>query len=113
MEERVSQPKAPDWVQSLKARIRKRFESSGSEGRARLAKPQTMLKILRETLRPEDLLISDVGAHKIFVGRFFAAPNPNTVLVSNGPSAMVIAVPAGIAAKLLNPRRRAVTISGD
>src|SRR2546428_12097629 len=72
-----------------------------------------MLKILRDTLRPEDLLISDVGAHKIFIGRFFGAAKPNTVLVSNGLSAMGIAVPGGIAAKLLNPGRRVVTISGD
>src|SRR2546428_2693942 len=71
-----------------------------------------MLKILRDTLRPEDLLISDVGAHKIFIGRFFGAAKPNTVLVSNGLSAMGIAVPGGIAAKLLNPGRRVVTISG-
>jgi len=113
LQKRVSQPKDPAWVQSLKARIRKRSESSGSEGRARLAKPQAMLKILRDTLRPEDLLISDVGAHKIFVGRFFGAAKPNTVLVSNGLSAMGIAVPGGIAAKLLNPGRRVVTISGD
>ena len=113
LQKRVSQPKDPAWVRSLKARIRKRFESSGSEGRARLAKPQAMLKILRETLRPEDLLISDVGAHKTFVGRFFGAAKPNTVLVSNGLSAMGIAVPGGIAAKLLNPGRRVVTISGD
>src|SRR3989454_1171028 len=113
LQKRVSQPKDPAWVRSLKARIRKRFESSGLEGRTRLAKPQAMLKILRDTLRPEDLLISDVGAHKIFIGRFFGAAKPNTVLVSNGLSAMGIAVPGGIAAKLLNPGRRVVTIPVD
>jgi acetolactate synthase-1/2/3 large subunit len=109
----VAPPKDPAWVQSLKAGIHKRFEPSSSDTRARLPKPQAILEILRETLRPEDLLISDVGAHKIFVGRFFGAAKPNTVLVSNGLSAMGIAVPGGIAAKLLDPDRRVVTISGD
>jgi acetolactate synthase I/II/III large subunit len=109
----VSQPKDPVWAQRLKARVRKKLESSGAEARGRLVKPQAILKSLRETLRPEDLLVSDVGAHKIFVGRFFGAVKPNTVLVSNGLSAMGIAVPGGIAAKLLNPSRRVVTISGD
>src|SRR6266540_3246113 len=38
---------------------------------------------------------------------------PNTVLISNGLSAMGIALPGGIAAKLHDPNRRVVTLSGD
>jgi acetolactate synthase-1/2/3 large subunit len=77
-------------------------------------KPQRVLRDLREVMGPEDVLISDVGAHKLWVSRLWPAHQPNTVLISNGAAAMGFAVPAAIAAKLVLPRERhVVTISGD
>ena len=77
-------------------------------------KPQRVLRDLREVMGPDDVLISDVGAHKLWVSRLWPAHQPNTVLISNGAAAMGFAVPAAIAAKLVLPRERhVVTISGD
>ena len=77
-------------------------------------KPQRVLRDLREVMGPDDVLISDVGAHKLWVSRLWPARQPNTVLISNGAAAMGFAVPAAIAAKLVLPRERhVVTISGD
>ncbi len=76
-------------------------------------KPQRILQDLREAMAPDDILISDVGAHKIWVGRFFRTLRPNTAIISNGLAAMGIALPGGIAAKLLHPDRHVVTVSGD
>jgi acetolactate synthase-1/2/3 large subunit len=77
-------------------------------------KPQRVLRDLREVMGPDDVLISDVGAHKLWVSRLWPASQPNTVLISNGAAAMGFAVPAAIAAKLVLPRERhVVTISGD
>jgi len=76
-------------------------------------KPQRILWELRDILGPDDLLISDVGAHKLWLGRFFRTMKPNTVIISNGLSAMGIALPGGIAAKLADPDRRVMTLSGD
>ncbi|MEM9153518.1 MAG: acetolactate synthase large subunit [Cyanobacteria bacterium P01_F01_bin.33] len=76
-------------------------------------KPQKALYQLRQVLVPEDIVISDVGAHKIWVARMFPAYRPNTVLISNGFAAMGFGLPAAIAAKLVHPNRTVVTISGD
>ena len=77
-------------------------------------KPQRVLRDLREVMSPDDVLISDVGAHKLWISRLWPASQPNTVLISNGAAAMGFAVPAAIAAKLVLPRERhVVTISGD
>jgi len=76
-------------------------------------KPPAILKELRETIAPEDILVSDVGAHKIWLGRFFEAYKPKTVFISNGLSPMGFALPAGLAVKLAQPERRVVTLSGD
>jgi acetolactate synthase-1/2/3 large subunit len=64
-------------------------------------------------MAPEDILVSDVGAHKMWIGRFFRTYRPNTVIISNGLASMGIALPGGIAAKLAHPERRVVTVSGD
>ncbi len=78
-----------------------------------LLEPPAILKELRDVMTPDDLLISDVGAHKLWVGRFFETYKPNTVFISNGLAAMGIALPGGIALKLAQPDRRIVTLSGD
>jgi acetolactate synthase-1/2/3 large subunit len=77
-------------------------------------KPQRVLRDLRELMNPRDVLISDVGAHKLWISRLWPTHVPNTVLISNGAAAMGFAVPAAIAARMVLPRdRRVVTISGD
>jgi acetolactate synthase-1/2/3 large subunit len=77
-------------------------------------KPQRVLRDLRALMGPHDLLISDVGAHKLWISRLWQAHEPNTVLISNGAAAMGFAVPAAVAARMVLPKnRRVVTISGD
>jgi len=75
--------------------------------------PQRILRDLRAQMSREDILISDVGTHKLWIARTFPAYEPNTVLISNGYAAMGIALPAAIAAKLVHPERRVVAVSGD
>jgi acetolactate synthase I/II/III large subunit len=76
-------------------------------------KPQRILAGLRAVLGREDILISDVGSHKLWVARAFPAFEPNTVLISNGYAAMGFALPAAIGAKLVHPERKVVAVSGD
>src|SRR4029079_17659991 len=54
-----------------------------------------------------------VGAHKIWIARLYQAYEPNTVVISNGLAAMGIALPGGIAAKLVHPDRKVVALCGD
>jgi acetolactate synthase I/II/III large subunit len=76
-------------------------------------KPQRLLHDLRKVLGPHDLVISDVGAHKLWVARLFQAEEPNTVIISNGFAAMGIGLPGALAAKLVHPDRRVVAVVGD
>ncbi len=61
----------------------------------------------------DDVLISDVGSHKIWIARNYLTHNPNGCLISNGLASMGIALPGGVAAALQNPRRRVVAAMGD
>src|SRR6476661_8274717 len=75
--------------------------------------PQRAIGDLRRALGPADIVVSDVGAHKIWVARLFQAYEPNTIIISNGFAAMGIAIPGAIAAKLVHPNRKVVAVSGD
>jgi acetolactate synthase-1/2/3 large subunit len=76
-------------------------------------KPQKVLYDIRQVLNDQDILISDVGAHKMWIARMYMVHQPNTCLISNGFASMGIALPGGIAAKLVYPERNVITISGD
>jgi len=76
-------------------------------------KPARVLRDLRRALDRRDVVISDVGAHKLLVARLYPAYEPNTVLISNGFAAMGIALPGAIGARLADPSRRVVAVSGD
>ena len=75
--------------------------------------PQRAIVDLRRALGPSDIVVSDVGAHKVWVARLYQAYEPNTVIISNGFAAMGIAVPGAIAAKLVHPDRKVVALCGD
>ena len=75
--------------------------------------PQAAIGAIRAAMRPDDILISDVGAHKLWLGRLFPAYEPNTVIISNGFATMGIGLPGAIAAKLAYPEKRVVSVAGD
>ena len=74
-------------------------------------KPQKILWDLREVLGPNDIAISDVAAHKMWMSRMYRAERPNTCIISNGFASMGIAVPGAIAAKLT--RSSAIRVLDD
>lgn len=76
-------------------------------------KPQKIVWDLRQALQPDDIVVSDVGAHKMWMARLFQAERPNTCIISNGFASMGIGVPGAIAAKLAYPERTALTVTGD
>jgi acetolactate synthase-1/2/3 large subunit len=76
-------------------------------------KPQRILNDLRATMAPSDIVLSDVGAHKMWVARYYQCDEPNTCLISNGFCAMGFALPGAIGAKLAHPERRVVAVCGD
>ncbi|MDB9496764.1 acetolactate synthase large subunit [Spirulina major CS-329] len=76
-------------------------------------KPQKIIYDLRQVMGPEDIVISDVGAHKMWMARHYHCDRPNTCLISNGFAAMGIAIPGALAAKLVHPDRNVVAVTGD
>jgi acetolactate synthase I/II/III large subunit len=89
-----------------------RFEQAKDDD-AFPAQPPRALWEIRQAMGREDILISDVGLHKLWIARMFPAHEPNTVMIANGLAGMGFAVPCAVAAKLVHPNRNVITVSGD
>ena len=76
-------------------------------------RPQKILWDTREAMGPNDILLSDVGAHKMWVARHYQCHEPNTCLIPNGFCSMGFALPGAIAADIVHPDRRILGIAGD
>jgi acetolactate synthase-1/2/3 large subunit len=76
-------------------------------------RPQKVLWDVREALGANDILLSDVGAHKMWIARLYQCHEPNTCLIPNGFCSMGFALPGVIAANLVHPDRKVMAICGD
>ncbi len=89
-----------------------RFERAREDDAFPVQPPRALWEI-RKVLGREDILISDVGLHKLWIARMFPAHEPNTVMIANGLAGMGFAVPSAIGAKLVHPDRKVIAVSGD
>ncbi len=78
-----------------------------------LIRPQKVLWDVRQVMGAHDILLSDVGAHKMWIARHYQCNVPNTCLIPNGFCSMGFALPGAIAASLVHPDRNILAICGD
>ncbi|MGK7903700.1 MAG: acetolactate synthase large subunit [Hormoscilla sp.] len=103
----------PDpYIAELRSEIRADYEQYADDDGFPI-KPQKLIYDLRQVMGPDDIAISDVGAHKMWMARHYHCDRPNTCIISNGFAAMGIAIPGAIAAKLVYPDRKVVAVTGD
>jgi acetolactate synthase-1/2/3 large subunit len=89
------------------------FEEHKDDDTEGLIRPQKALWDARQVLGPEDILLSDVGAHKMWIARHYQCHQPNTCLVPNGFCSMGFALPGAFAATRVYPDRRVLAVCGD
>ncbi len=109
---RTTRNAEPEYALAVKAKFleeQKQYKEDDSFP----MKPQKILGEIREFLRQDDILISDVGAHKMWIARLYDCYKPNTCIISNGFASMGIGVPGALAAKLVYPKKRVMTVTGD
>ena len=78
-----------------------------------IIKPQKAVSDARAVMGRHDIVLSDVGAHKMWIARHYQCHEPNTCLIPNGFCSMGFALPGAIAASLINPNRKVLAIAGD
>lgn len=96
-----------------RALLKQELERCADDDAQGRIKPQKALWDARQVMGPEDILLSDVGAHKLWVARYYHCHEPNTCLIPNGFCSMGFALPGAIAAHLVHPQRRILAVCGD
>jgi acetolactate synthase I/II/III large subunit len=100
------------WVSHVREKTLDEFQSY-SDDTGFPVKPQKIISDLRAVMSDEDIVVTDVGAHKMWMARMYHTAEPNTCLISNGLASMGIAVPGAIAAKMVHPERNVIAVVGD
>ena len=99
-------------VQKLQSKLQEKA-TSGSQKSGPLIHPLRFISDLRKAIDDETIVISDIGTHYIWLARYFFTYNPHHLLFSNGQLTLGVALPWALAAKLVHPKSKVISISGD
>ncbi len=117
LNERFDERGIPDFDFSLQRKCREEMAADFAEYKDDVTegaiRPQKALWDVRQVMGPHDILLSDVGAHKMWIARHYQCHEPNTCLIPNGFCSMGFALPGAIAAGIVHPERRILAIAGD
>ena len=102
-----------EWGRHCRQTIQDGFDAEHAASRIWPMRPQHIVSELRAALKPDALVLCDVGAHKLWMARMFPCEQPNTCIISNGFASMGIGLPGAVAAQLLYPDRQVVAVTGD
>ena len=86
-----------------------RYDKDDSHG----MKPQHVVERLYELTHGKAIITSDVGQHQMFAALYYKYDEPRQWLNSGGLGTMGVGLPYAMAAKLANPARDVVCITGE
>src|ERR671915_1003463 len=102
----------PDLFKEIKEEVTWRIQRFSNDLSYPI-KPEKLIIDIRNILDDRDIVISDVGAHKLWIAKIYDTYIPNTCLITNGFCSMGFALPGAIAAQLVRPNQKVVVMCGD
>ncbi|MGI2747670.1 acetolactate synthase AlsS [Bacillus cytotoxicus] len=96
----------------LRAKLSKQAELPKRDSQG-LTHPLQVIRTLRALIDDETTVTCDVGSHYIWMARCFRSYEPRRLLFSNGMQTLGVALPWAIAATLVEPGKKVVSVSGD
>lgn len=99
-----------EWIKNIKVLkgIKRNKINQGTS-----IKPEQILDKLSEHMKKDSIIVTDVGQHQIWTAQYYKFSGSNTFLTSGGLGTMGYGLPAAIGAKLANPHRDVLLITGD
>ncbi|MBY8911633.1 acetolactate synthase AlsS [Bacillus sp. YC2] len=88
-------------------------EKAPAEHNSDRVHPLQIVQELRSAIDDDVTVTCDIGSHAIWMSRYFRAYEPLKLLISNGMQTLGVALPWAIAATLVNPGEKVVSVSGD
>lgn len=108
----LDQPALLDWwsqINEWRKRHGLRYDTSTDNG----IKPQAVVQALDKVTNSNAIITSDVGQHQMFAALYYTYNEPRQWLNSGGLGTMGVGLPYAMAAKLANPERDVVCITGE
>lgn len=93
--------------------IQKKYEIPEDHLSAELVNPKHIVKTVRELIDDETTVTVDVGSLYIYMARYFRSYSPRHLLFSNGMQTLGVALPWAIAASIVRPGKKVVSMAGD
>jgi acetolactate synthase-1/2/3 large subunit len=75
--------------------------------------PLRLIAELQDILTPDVTVCSDMGSFSLYLARYLYSFRARQVLISNGQQTLGVALPWAIAATLVRPQEKVISISGD
>ncbi|AEB65268.1 acetolactate synthase [Bacillus amyloliquefaciens] len=88
-------------------------EKAPSDHKSGRVHPLQIVQELRSAIDDDVTVTCDIGSHAIWMSRYFRAYEPLKLMISNGMQTLGVALPWAIAATLVNPGEKVVSVSGD
>ena len=104
------------WEEGYHVRIKEELENhlvERSEDPAFPLIPQRLVADVRKAMPEDGIIALDNGMYKIWFARNYKAYHANTVLLDNALATMGAGLPSAMAAKLVHPQRKVLSICGD
>jgi len=105
--------KIPDLFVKIKNEVVWRSVEKFKDDLSYPIKPEKLVFDVRNALDENDIVISDVGAHKLWIAKVYNTYTPNTCIIPNGFCSMGFALPGAISAQLVKPKQKVVAMCGD
>jgi len=102
----------PETFKQIKQQIVDRIERHKNDDSFPI-QPEKLVYDVRKSLSDRDVVVSDVGAHKMWIAKTYNTFEPNTCLIPNGFCSMGFSVPGAIASQLVFPDKKVVAMCGD
>jgi acetolactate synthase-1/2/3 large subunit len=112
----LHRPQVGPSSKALLSRIAKDREQMRAEAASLSGIPIHPLRLiaeLKDILTPDVTVCSDMGSFSMYLARYLYSFRARQLLISNGQQTLGVALPWGIAATLVRPQEKVLSISGD
>lgn len=97
------------WIKGNNYKTQPPFKDLENNG----VNPLEIINMLSEKACKDMIVVTDVGQHQIWTGQYYKVERPRTFITSGGLGTMGYGLPAAIGAKLANPDKDVLLITGD
>jgi acetolactate synthase-1/2/3 large subunit len=112
----TGRPSKPPISETILAEIRKQREAQSAEAAAKSGTPIHPLRLcyeLQSFIDSDVTVCLDMGSFHLWLARYVYSFRARQILMTNGQQTLGVALPWGIAATLVRPADKVLTISGD